>query len=164
MVVHYDWQRLESKLSLGIDLHQACLQLDIPFDDAKEYVERQLEDRCLDDWCLHKSAHAALQTGLEQLQRIAQAGPMETEFEDSEDIQDKLSGDVTKIKKTKKVAATDLEAAKALVRFGLDARKLVGSMARKTAGNEAITKDLWDLAQESDGRVIHGPWNLKKVK
>lgn len=158
----YDWLGLDSKLARGQSIAAASEAMGIPLSDAEKYAEKQLKKTSLDDLALHKSAEQALKIGLEQLQRIAQAGPLETKFEEEEI--DRETGYRSKNQKT--ISPTDLKAAEALLKFALDVRKLIGvAPVSKIEVKGNRQNDLFDI--EINGkrdRMQAGPWNLKIVK
>lgn len=152
-----DWQGLESKLAKGKSLEQASIEMGIPIEEAQQHAKEKLGHTILDDLTLHLAAGKALQVGLEQLQRIAEAGPLKVKWSE---------GRGEGISQSETIAATDLDAAKALVRFSLDVRKILGDKGRtseKTKGSGP--KDLFDFStNETEGTLQSGPWKLKMVR
>lgn len=125
---------LERKIAAGWTLEEAATAAGVDIAEARTWAQGRLDGGKLDGVALHLSAHDAITTGLEILKKIAKAGPR--------------FGDPTST-----VHSTDLDAAKVLLRYGLDARKLAaGSTKDPKAGSGGGQLDLFD---------VRGPWDVE---
>lgn len=119
-------------------LDQAATLVGIPIEEASEYARKRLESGELDAVSLHLSAHDAMMTGLDVLKRIARESPRER----IEEIGRKHEG------KKVVVSHTDLEAAQTLVKFALEAKKIlrtsVGKPEQRSGRGMSVQLDLWD--------------------
>lgn len=153
-----DWQGLEKKLAAGKTLQTAAIECGIDLAFAEEYAKGRLKQSILDDVGLIESASVALQVGLQKLIDIANAPPMLKNVTESEGS--KEDGDFVSTSKT--FEATDLDAAKALVKYAVDVRKLVGT--KSGVGGKTGYPDLFDSQKGDSAEVIQGPWLLRKVE
>jgi hypothetical protein len=122
-----DWEGLERKLRTGMSLERAAEAMGIELRDAQEFVSKRLEDNKLDGVFLHLAAQDAIKVGLKTLKQIAKAG----------------------VRSGLNTRDADLEAAKALVKFGLDAKKTPGAQLMrdgKGGARVSVQLDLWDTA------------------
>lgn len=117
------WQGLERKISQGWPLEKAAIASGVDIDEAKAWAQERLDGARLDLVAFQLSAHEAIQTGLERLKIIAGAGPRTSDDNNA-----------------------DLDAAKTLVRYGLEARK---QASQPTIGGKGVSVgvqlDLFDL-------------------
>lgn len=119
-------------------LDQAATLVGIPVEEASEYARKRLEGGELDAVSLHLSAHDALQTGLEVLKKIAK-------------------GEGQRLPANAK--RSDLEAAQTLVKFALEAKKILrsGGVGPQQPGQRGVrvqldlwdTKGNWELSDQS---------------
>lgn len=122
-----------AKLRRGKSVEDAALEAGIPLEEAHTYLAKTRENVPFDDDSLRLAAAEAMSHGLGKLIEIATAPPRvtkETHFEDGAMIGQAQT------------ESTDLDAAKTLVRFALDARKMIG--AKKGAPIDEALKDLFD--------------------
>lgn len=112
----------------------AAAQMGVPLDEVFSYISDKLSKVDALDFQLRKMGQAAVRVALENLTKLANEPPrVGKDFE-----------------------STDLEAAKALAKFGLDALKMSRSGVKgKDSGSD--DDDLFDKAADN-------PWNLKKVE
>ncbi len=115
-------------------------------DDAREYLGRAAKD--LDDDGLRMVSAYAMTTGVTVLAKIAKEGRRSS----SKEMHSGEGVDASQAKET--YESTDLEAAKTLLKFAIDARKLLlASKAPAKTGNPALGKDLFDSGS---------PWSFKE--
>jgi len=136
---------LVQKIERGVTLENALEQTGIPLEEFEEHLAERMKFGKVDDALLHVTAGYAIGLGVKILSEIAQAGPR---YEDT--VREAEGGS-----STHKPISTDLDAAKALVAFGLKARALTAPpKLRGGGGKDPVQpgpKDLWDAAQL-------GPW------
>ena len=139
-----EWQLLLAKIDRGVSLEDALEQTGIPLEEFEAHLQERMKSNAVDDALLHVTAGYAMGLGVKILTEIAQAGPRYAEME--------REGNSTR---TTTPISTDLDAAKALVAFGLKARSLTAPpKVAKAAGNDPAQRgpiDLWDAASL-------GPW------
>jgi hypothetical protein len=120
----------------------------IPIDEVYAHINNGLDRVSAANWQLHQMAQAALKKSLKKLsklasgeQRASKSSTMEMGPLGPERIEETYTSD-------------DLEAAKALAKFAIDALKLArtGAGAKKTDGQP----DLFDEP------AAENPWDLKK--
>lgn len=134
-----EWQSLARKLRRGKTLEQAAEESGIELDKAKEWLEEQRKLACYDDDSLRLVAGEALRHGIDRLVKASR----EPERVGSTFTVDEEGG-----KSGINYALTDVDAAKALVKFALDARKmLVG---------KAVAKKIMDQPDLFDGVAASG--------
>jgi hypothetical protein len=143
-----EWQLLVQKIDRGVTLEDALEQTGIPFDEFEAHLAERMKAGAVDDAMLHVTAGFAIGVGVRILSKIADAGPRYEEIE--------REGTSSR---TMKPLSTDLDAAKALLAFGLKARTMTAvSKLRKEGGATGSVKvqvDLWDSANL-------GPWKELK--
>ncbi len=127
-----NWQLLDRKIARGISLDEAAVQSGIPMEEVLARVSKNMAEVDSLNFQLRLVGQDALKNALTKL--TALAGGLAREGKDFE--------------------STDLEAAKALAKFGIDALKLSKSGgARRDDDGE---RDLFDAAAD--------PWKLKKIE
>lgn len=136
-----EWQSLESKLSAGKSLERACEETGVDIEAAKVWLESQRSHRDFDDDTLRIAAAEALHHGISKLTKASS--------EDRRISSENLGATQTSW------ADTDLEAAKVLLKFALDARKL---LAVKRGVKERMPDGQPDLFDTAD------PWTFKESK
>lgn len=127
------WQAFEAKLSRGLDIETAAIESGVDLTEAEERAKRLLAKPSLAPIGLDTTGRDAIMDGLKLLRVIA--GSAEN---------DEIA----------------LEAAKALLRFGVDAAKIaVAGRGTVKAGSSPTTPDLFDITGE---RIETGNWSLKR--
>ena len=141
-----DYKSLQRKLRRGVLLEDAALEAGIPLAEATAWVEKLRADEAgTGDERLLLFSNDAINTGIATLKAaikeksrvVAQA-----DFQGSSERSQVL----------------DVDAAKALLKFGFDARRMIDKRkhsARVTAAVEQGAADLFDLAASS-------PWRFKE--
>lgn len=137
--------KVERKLSDGVSFSLACEQVGWDEVEARKYFSDQSKTLHEDAYSVSKFAFQALKSGLETLEKISKDGP-------------RCAGE----KET--LYNTDLDAAKSLVRFGVDILKMnkiqKGSVKRTQGRDENGNEfDLFDFANARDAAL--GPWRLR---
>lgn len=135
--IEKDWASLDRKIASGKTLEQAALEAGVTIQEAQSYLAERRVNAPFDDDSLRLVAAEALHHGVAKLIAAAQAGPRTA----SEKVETGATA----------YESSDIDAAKALVRFALDAKKLIKGTS-VTAKKEQ--KDLFDIADK-------GPWKLK---
>lgn len=132
-----NWQSLEHKISNGFTLSQACEHLGIDEQEAIAYLSEKSKLEKYDSDILRLCGFRAIQTALEALEQIVKDGPR-IAMKDSETYYN-----------------TDLQAAKELLKFGMDVRKLAHSkdVLKSATKGEGSGPDLFDM---------QGPWDFNR--
>lgn len=129
-----DWEGLKRKISRGIPLDEAAAQCGIPIGEVFQYVSSRMAQVDTLNFELRLIGQGAIKNALTKLTELAQDGAREgKDFE-----------------------STDLEAAKTLAKFGIDALKLARAGLAPPKGDEPEKTDLFDAAAN--------PWKLKQVE
>jgi len=134
-----DLTHFDSLIKRGKPVEEAAEMAGVPIAEAHTRMADSRAHRAFDDDTLRIAAAEALYYGLDKLIEIARAPPMVTSRETT---------DEDGLKTTEKIEATNLDAAKALVRFALDARRQLGI-------NKGIKPE--DSEEPEDG----GAWKLR---
>ncbi len=140
-----EWQSLVAKVERGVSLEEALEQTGIPLEDFEAHLAERMKLGAVDDALLHFTALYAIKVGVNTLTKIALDGPRYAESS--------RDGAVTN---TLTPISSDLEAAKALVAFGIKARGMIAFSTQPNPGSSKdgpndLKKDLWDFA-------AIGPW------
>lgn len=139
-----DWRSLEAKIGNGLTFEEAYTQAGIPEDEAKAYLISRISKKEAISGELKMLAEQAIKVGLKGLIKIAEEGPRVATRES-----DGAGGGTSYTP-----ISSDLDAAQALTKFGIDAIKLINQFqpieAKQppkvnpgTAGG--LMDDLWDL-------------------
>lgn len=131
---------MKRKISRGISVEDAAAQTGIPVDEVFEYVFNGMKEVDTLNFQLRLIGQGAIKNALTKLSELA-AG--------SERLASETNGP-----SSVSFASVDLEAAKALAKFGIDALKL--ARAGNAPRDDEIKKDLFDPTQD--------PWKLKKIE
>jgi len=136
-----EWQAFERKLRRGKSIEDAATEAGIELDAAKEYLAKKRENAAsIDDDVLSLTAAEAMCHGMRTL--IAAT-------KDSERMASEGFGEGRYTSYTQ----TDIEAAKTLLKFALDARKLLaGKKKAEQAAKDQGQRDLFD----------NDPWEFKE--
>lgn len=127
------WELLNRKISRGIPLEEAAVQLGIPIDEVFTYISGKLSEIDTLDFELRLVGQRAIKNALTKLTSLAKGDAREgKDFE-----------------------STDLEAAKALAKLGVDALKMARTSKAKKTGSDG-QPDLFDSSQDQ--------WQLKKIE
>lgn len=137
------------KIERGVSLEDALEQTGIPIEEFEAHLKVRMQFGAVDDAMLNFTAMFAIKTGVNKLADIVAEGPrMKTK---------EIQGDVMIVNEP---ISTDLEAAKALVAFGLKAKAMISAKLLRSSNDSGekgrvIQPDLWDIK-------ALGPWkNLK---
>lgn len=146
-VTSENWQRLLRKISRGISLENAAIQCGIPVEEVFSFVSSKLSEIDTLNFELRLVGQNAIKRSLTKLSKLA-AGDQRAR--DTVEY-----GDDGKPIRSTSFGPDDLEAAKALAKFGMDALKLSKSrsLEDKKTGEQ---QDLFDRATD--------PWKLKAVE
>jgi hypothetical protein len=127
-------------------VQDAARRAGIPLDEVFQYAKETMASGDAQAWALARVSQRAVQAGLERLESIAREGPR---VETGNGVDEETG----KIVFGGKIHNTDLLAAQALVKLGIDAAKLatIGKISPKKALDNP-EKDLFD---------DHNPWDLK---
>lgn len=128
-----NWQLLDRKIARGISIEEAAIQCGIPMEEVFAHVSELAAQVDTLNFELRRVGQGAIKNALDKLTKLASGDPREgKDFE-----------------------STDLEAAKALAKFGIDALRLsrAGGVA-KEGGGDSGEQDLFDAAN---------PWKLKTI-
>lgn len=141
-----EWQILVRKVERGVTLEDALEQSGIPQEEFEDHIKERMALGTLDDALLQLTASHAIKVGVQKLVEIAGEGPRYSET--------RREGDSVT---TTTPISTDLDAAKALVAFGLKTKSMAQVAALKTIAAkggkaEELPPDLWDVAKL-------GPWD-----
>lgn len=135
-----DFQALEKKLSKGIPLDEAAAQSGLTLDECYDYIKGRSEHLDTLNYELRKAGQKAIEKALDKLTKLS-------------------AGEARYAMMGETCHSVDLEAAKTLAKFGLEALKL--SKSAKTAGTtDQGQPDLFDAS----GASVLGPWVLKKIE
>lgn len=134
-----DWKSFEAKLARGLSIQTAAEEAGISDDEVSAYITKRLGTKEGASVELKLIAEKAIQKGLETLIKIAGDGPRFA-------VSDGQGGGSTPIN-------SDLDAAKALTRLGIDAIKLSkqsnesksSASGASSPGTVNVFGDLWDL-------------------
>ncbi len=137
MTTPKDFQSLGRKLARGKTLQEAASESGLTLDEAREYLDRIHQE---DDQTLRAFADEALRAGLSRLK-------------DAVKEKERIVGEGHGEGRYTNFATTDVAAARALIRAGLDARKLLrlSKKDRQAAPPGHEDRDLFDT-----------PWEFKK--
>lgn len=143
-----DWEGLRRKLRAGKTVELAAIEMGIPLDEVKAWVDEQEAARAFDDLTWRESAHAALETAMRTLRKVAKQGPRTSTTErDGERVY------------TCTPVNSDVDAARALLKFAEGMRK--GGVKEKLIQESAKgNRDLFDHIAQS----IEGPWTFNPPK
>jgi hypothetical protein len=141
-------QRLNRKISRGIPLDEAAVQLGIPIEEVFSHVSAKLSEIDTLNFELRLAGQGAIKKALRKLSKLASG--------DQRVSGTLFLGADGKSRESQNLVSDDLEAAKALAKFGIDALKLArsGKIARDTG--DAADEDLFDRSTN--------PWDLKKIE
>lgn len=143
MAASRDYPGLERKLARGKTLEQASLETGIPLEEAKAYIEKRRESaKETEDDALLLFSNEALQTALKTLKRAA-------------NDQERMSSEGFGEGRYTSYATTDVEAAKALLKAGLDARRML-EKKKSSAKLGPMAQGIVDLFDATS------PWSFKK--
>ena len=141
-----DYKSLQRKLRRGVPLEDAALEAGIPLDQAQAWVEKLRADEAgTGDERLLLFSNDAINTGITCLK----AAIKEKNRKVSEGFGEGMSV---------REAVIDIDAAKALLKFGFEARRMIDKRkhaAQVTAAVAQGASDLFDLAASS-------PWRFKE--
>lgn len=143
-----DWQSLVRKIERGATLEDALSESGIPEEELGTLLSDRLKKQAMDEAMLHVTAAFALKVGVQTLCQIALAGPRLSVTT--------VNGETVE---TVKPISTDLDAAKALVNFGLRARNLASKASGGPGKGQVAGGDLFDRLRQDPG-----PWDLKDPK
>lgn len=142
-----DWEGLQRKISKGVGLEEAARQSGIPIEEVYQYITDRSSKVDTMNFELRMFAQGAVKNAMAKLQALSQGEQRvrnQTDFDDE-----------GKPTHSKSFGPDDLEAAKTLARFALDALKIakIGAAPRDGEGAD----DLFDKAQSSN------PWKLRDI-
>lgn len=129
------WELLERKIAKGFTVEAASVQCGIPINEVFDYIKLKSTEIFALDFQLRLEGQSAIKTALAKLKELA-------------------AGDC---REGKDFESTDLEAAKALAKFGIDALRLAQSGVKggKGGGGAEPDDDLFDRSPD--------PWKLKEI-
>jgi hypothetical protein len=142
-----EWQSLQKKISRGTPLEEAAAECGIPLEEVFQYITDRSAKVDTMNFELRMFAQGAVKNAMAKLSKLAEGEQRvrsQTDFDDE-----------GKPVHSKTMGPDDLEAAKTLARFALDALKLarVGGAPRSDS-----PEDLFDKSADDN------PWALKKVE
>lgn len=158
-----DWQSLELKLSRGKPFEDACIEAGIDETEAINHLKKRANAIASYDSALHTESLKNIQEGFKVLRKIAKDGPrrLTEENKRAKELAQEAEEEGSDTRgiwfQKERLYHTDLEAAKSLVKYGLELRKQTLGNQVETggdSGNNGESKkggiaDLWDLM---------GPW------
>ncbi len=137
------------KISRGISIEEAARQTGIPIDEVYIYVSNGLKQVDTLNFQLRLIGQGAIRNALTKLTELAAGTQRASETEET------VMGDAGPERTVEKLRADDLDAAKALAKFGIDALKLAQS-GKAPRDDDKTQKDLFDVAEN--------PWELKEIE
>jgi hypothetical protein len=132
-----------------VPLEEAARQAGIPLGEVYQYVEDRSITIDTLNFELRLAGQRAIRKALTKLSKLATGGQRPTETSET------VKGDGYSELTTEKLTSDDLEAAKALAKFGIDALKLARSGGAKDDSGGKQT-DLFDKQPN--------PWSLKDIE
>lgn len=154
-----DWQALDRKLASGMLLDDAASVCGIPLEEAQRYVDKRLQNGDDAKMQMRVIGTTALACAAKRLMEIASEPPRER-MERLRRAFREVEGEAAALDNALNVKVTlyntDLDAAKALAKLGVDLMKMAGpppAPKSGAGGKLSVQLDLWDNP---------GNWNLKK--
>ncbi len=148
-------QALEKKIRAGKGLEQAAEEAGLDIEAARSYLEgRRATAAAVGDDCLELNAAEAIHYGMKGL-----IGAVKERNRGVESSELGENGGLYKVKES----VIDVEAAKALLAFALNAKKLIFAKQCRAAGGGTVSPD--DLFDHATGDTIAmGSWEFKRIK
>lgn len=140
-----NWECLNRKISQGISLEDAAIECGIPLNEAVAYISDRMTAVDTLNFELRLIGQNAIKNALTKLTELSQGKQRISSISNAGD---------NRGRKIQALTSDDLDAAKALAKFGLDALKF--SRSTMPSQDNSQEKDIFDSTRD--------PWKLKKIE